>query len=80
METMNNYNGTILIVDLDAKSCSTQDLTEELIEKALGGAAGGEVLGESKVLGGVEGFRDDLGGLARAQVRTREDEIEGDLK
>ncbi len=39
METMNNYNGTILIVDLDAKSCSTQDLTEELIEKALGGAA-----------------------------------------
>jgi aldehyde:ferredoxin oxidoreductase len=39
METMNNYNGTILIVDLDAKSCSTEDLTEELIEKALGGAA-----------------------------------------
>ena len=39
METMNNYNGTILIVDLAAKSCSTQDLTEELIEKALGGAA-----------------------------------------
>lgn len=39
METMNTYNGTILIVDLDAKSCSTQDLTEELIEKALGGAA-----------------------------------------
>lgn len=39
METMNNYNGTILIVDLDAKACSTEDLTEELIEKALGGAA-----------------------------------------
>ena len=39
METMNNYNGTILIVDLEAKSCSTRDLTEELIEKALGGAA-----------------------------------------
>ena len=39
METMNTYNGTILIVDLDAKSCSTEDLTEELIEKALGGAA-----------------------------------------
>lgn len=39
METMNTYNGTILIVDLDAKSCSTEDLSEELIEKALGGAA-----------------------------------------
>ncbi len=39
MELMNNYNETILIVDLDAKECSTEDLTEELVEKALGGAA-----------------------------------------
>lgn len=39
METMNNYNGTILIVDLDAKKCSTEELSEELIEKAIGGAA-----------------------------------------
>jgi aldehyde:ferredoxin oxidoreductase len=39
METMNNYNGTILLVDLDSKECETKDLSEELIEKALGGAA-----------------------------------------
>lgn len=39
METMNNYNGVILIVDLATKECETEDLSEELIEKALGGAA-----------------------------------------
>jgi len=39
METMNNYNGVILIVDLEAKECDTEDLSEELIEKALGGAS-----------------------------------------
>jgi len=39
METMNNYNGVILIVDLESKECETEDLSEELIEKALGGAA-----------------------------------------
>ncbi len=39
METMNNYNGVILIVDLEAQECTTEDLDEELIEKALGGAA-----------------------------------------
>lgn len=39
METMNNYNDVILVVDLDAKECETADLGEELIEKALGGAA-----------------------------------------
>ncbi|MEI6125229.1 MAG: aldehyde ferredoxin oxidoreductase N-terminal domain-containing protein [Pseudomonadota bacterium] len=39
METMNNYNGTILIVDLEARSCNTEELSQELIEKALGGAA-----------------------------------------
>lgn len=39
METMNNYNGIILIVDLESKECNTKDLTEEMIEKALGGAS-----------------------------------------
>jgi aldehyde:ferredoxin oxidoreductase len=39
METMNNYNGVILIVDLESKECNTEDLGEELIEKALGGAS-----------------------------------------
>ena len=39
METMNNYNGTVLIVDLESKECETEELSEELIEKALGGAA-----------------------------------------
>ncbi len=39
METMNNYNDVILIVDLDSKECETEDLGEELVEKALGGAA-----------------------------------------
>lgn len=39
METMNNYNDVILVVDLDARECETVDLGEELIEKALGGAA-----------------------------------------
>ncbi len=39
METMNNYNGIILIVDLESKECETEDLSEELLEKALGGAA-----------------------------------------
>ncbi len=39
METMNNYNDVILIVDLEAKECETEELGEELIEKALGGAA-----------------------------------------
>jgi len=38
METMNNYNGTILVVDLDAKKCNTEDLTEEMIQQGLGGA------------------------------------------
>jgi len=39
METMNHYNGVINIVDLDAGECTTEDLSEELIAKALGGAA-----------------------------------------
>ncbi len=39
METMNNYNGVILVVDLESKECDTEDLSEELMEKALGGAA-----------------------------------------
>ena len=38
MELMNNYKEMILIVDLDAKECDTQDLDEELVEKGLGGA------------------------------------------
>ena len=39
METMNNYNGKILIVDLASGECETEELSEELVEKALGGAA-----------------------------------------
>jgi aldehyde:ferredoxin oxidoreductase len=39
MELMNNYKEAILIVDLESKECETEDLTEELVEKALGGAA-----------------------------------------
>ncbi len=39
METMNNYNGVILIIDLETQQCDTEDLSEELVEKALGGAA-----------------------------------------
>ncbi len=38
METMNNYNGVICIVDLAEGTCSTEDLDEGLVEKALGGA------------------------------------------
>jgi len=38
MELMNNYKEMILVVDLDAKECDTEDLTEELVEKGLGGA------------------------------------------
>jgi len=39
MELMNNYKEAILVVDLESKECETEDLTEELVEKALGGAA-----------------------------------------
>ena len=39
MELMNNYKEAILIVDLESKECETEDLTEELVEKSLGGAA-----------------------------------------
>jgi aldehyde:ferredoxin oxidoreductase len=39
METMNHYNGVINIVDLEARECNTEDLSEDLIAKALGGAA-----------------------------------------
>jgi len=38
METMNNYNGTILVVDLNAQTCSTEELTPDMIEQGLGGA------------------------------------------
>jgi aldehyde:ferredoxin oxidoreductase len=38
MELMNNYKEMILIVDLDAKECDTEDLTEELVAQGLGGA------------------------------------------
>ena len=38
MELMNNYKETILIVDLDAKECDTESLSEELVAKGLGGA------------------------------------------
>ena len=36
METMNNYNGVILTVDLESRECNNEDLTEELVEKARG--------------------------------------------
>jgi aldehyde:ferredoxin oxidoreductase len=39
METMNNYNGTMLIVDLATGECETEDLPVDLVEKSLGGAA-----------------------------------------
>ncbi|MCP4716207.1 MAG: hypothetical protein GY868_13905, partial [Deltaproteobacteria bacterium] len=39
MELMNVYKENILVVDLDAKECDTEELSEELVEKALGGAA-----------------------------------------
>lgn len=39
MELMNNYKEAILVVDLESRECETEDLTEELVEKALGGAA-----------------------------------------
>ena len=39
MELMNNYKEAILVVDLESKECEIEDLTEELVEKALGGAA-----------------------------------------
>ena len=39
MELMNNYKEAILVVDLETKECETEDLNEELVEKALGGAA-----------------------------------------
>ncbi|MCX8042645.1 MAG: hypothetical protein N3B18_00800 [Desulfobacterota bacterium] len=38
METMNTYNGTILVVDLDAQTCTTEELSTDLIEQGLGGA------------------------------------------
>ena len=38
MELMNNYKEMILVVDLDAKECDTEDLTEELVAQGLGGA------------------------------------------
>jgi aldehyde:ferredoxin oxidoreductase len=39
METMNNYTGNILIADLASGACETEELSPELVEKALGGAA-----------------------------------------
>ncbi len=39
METMNNYTGNILIADLASGECETEELSQELVEKALGGAA-----------------------------------------
>ena len=39
METMNNYSGNILIADLASGECETEELSQELVEKALGGAA-----------------------------------------
>ena len=39
MELMNVYKENILVVDLEAKECDTEELSEELVEKALGGAA-----------------------------------------
>ncbi|MCX5894567.1 MAG: hypothetical protein NTZ51_01860 [Proteobacteria bacterium] len=39
METMNNYTGNILIADLESGECEAEELSPELVEKALGGAA-----------------------------------------
>jgi len=39
METINNYIGNILIADLASGECETEELSQELVEKALGGAA-----------------------------------------
>ncbi len=39
MDCVNNYNGTILIVDLESGETSTEDLELDLMEKCLGGAA-----------------------------------------
>jgi len=38
MELMNNYKETILIVDLDAKQCDTESLSEDMVAAGLGGA------------------------------------------
>ena len=39
MDYINNYNGTILIVDLESGETTNEDLELEIIEKNLGGAA-----------------------------------------
>ncbi|MBW2553196.1 MAG: hypothetical protein JRE20_03560, partial [Deltaproteobacteria bacterium] len=39
MDYINNYNGTILIVDLESGETSNEDLELDLMEKCLGGAA-----------------------------------------
>ena len=39
MDYINNYNGTILIVDLESGETTTEDLELEMMEKSLGGAA-----------------------------------------
>jgi len=39
MDYINNYNGTILIVDLESGETTNDDLEIEMIEKSLGGAA-----------------------------------------
>lgn len=38
MELMNNYKETILVVDLDAKQCDSESLSEEMVAAGLGGA------------------------------------------
>jgi aldehyde:ferredoxin oxidoreductase len=38
MELMNNYKENILIVDLDAKQCDTESLSEDMVAAGLGGA------------------------------------------
>ena len=39
MDYINNYNGTILIVDLESGETTTEDLELEAVEQFLGGAA-----------------------------------------
>ena len=39
MDYINNYNGNILVVDLKTGKCDQEELTNELIEQYLGGAA-----------------------------------------
>jgi aldehyde:ferredoxin oxidoreductase len=39
MDYINNYNGNILIVDLESGKCDQEELENELIEGSLGGAA-----------------------------------------